>query len=605
MPSLLAKENEILLRELKLVRESKRTYLYLLMVCQVLCGGGLPILLSMVPQFFVGWLEERQTPEPAVFCMIFGGLLLTTVLGMAASKKLDNELSALRREELQKYQRWYQQIDYEHLEDPAFAVKSESAIDALGGGSGFFAVYLNFLKMAEGTITALVSGILLVLLQPLLVVICSLIFLIKTKLSHKIGRYIRENEPERARLSRQKAYFSNIGYDFSYGKDVRMFQLSGQLRKRFEAKSEEFVQNVKKVSARERNLGLQMELFVLIRNLAVFFLIGAAYFQSRISISQVVLFLGMTVAFNTALDQLESQWVEFVRNAEYASNYFSLLDDPSYQKKPKEAQKFDGNVQEIVYADVGFAYPKTERRVLSHISLKIRKGEKIAFVGINGAGKSTMIKLMTRLFDVSEGAIYVNGINISQIDRKEYYEKFSVVYQDVNVYAGTILENVAGTEQAQADRARAVDCLTAMGLAKKIEALPKGYDTSLLKVIEESGVEFSGGESQKLAIARALYKDADVYILDEPTSALDALAEKEVFELFNRSVQEKTVVYISHRLSSTKFCDRIYLFDENGVQETGTHDELMARREAYYAMFETQAKYYRKGADGRVTDENL
>ena len=293
------------------------------------------------------------------------------------------------------------------------------------------------------------------------------------------------------------------------------------------------------------------------------------------------------------------------RNAEYASNYFSLLDDPSYQKKPEHVKKLEGNVREIVYEDVGFSYPKTERRVLSHISLKIREGEKIAFVGINGAGKSTMIKLMTRLFDVSEGAIYVNGINISQIDRKEYYKKFSVVYQDVNIYAGTILENVAGTEQAQADRARAVDCLTAMGLSKKIEALPKGYDTPLLKVIEESGVEFSGGESQKLAIARALYKDADVYILDEPTSALDALAEKEVFELFNRSVQEKTVVYISHRLSSTKFCDRIYLFDENGVQETGTHDELMACRGAYYAMFETQAKYYRKGADDHVTDEDI
>ncbi len=605
MATVLAKENKILLWELKLIRESKRTYLYLLMMCQVLCGGGLPILLAMVPQIFVGWLEERRMPEPAMFCIIFGGLLLATILGMAASKKLDNELSALRREELQKYQRWYQQIDYEHLEDPAFAVKSESAIDALGGGSGFFAVYLNFLKMAEGTITAFVSGMLLVLLQPLLVVICSLIFLIKTKLSHKIGNYIRENEPERARLSRQKAYFSNIGYDFSYGKDVRMFQLSGKLRKRFEAKSEEFVQNVKKVSAWERNLGLQMELFVLLRNLAVFLLIGAAYFQSRIGISQVVLFLGMTVAFNTALDQLESQWVEFVRNAEYASNYFSLLDDPSYQKKPEHVKKLEGNVREIVYEDVGFSYPKTERRVLSHISLKIREGEKIAFVGINGAGKSTMIKLMTRLFDVSEGAIYVNGINISQIDRKEYYKKFSVVYQDVNIYAGTILENVAGTEQAQADRARAVDCLTAMGLSKKIETLPKGYDTPLLKVIEESGVEFSGGESQKLAIARALYKDADVYILDEPTSALDALAEKEVFELFNRSVQEKTVVYISHRLSSTKFCDRIYLFDENGVQETGTHDELMARRGAYYAMFETQAKYYRKGADDHVTDEDI
>ena len=182
-------------------------------------------------------------------------------------------------------------------------------------------------------------------------------------------------------------------------------------------------------------------------------------------------------------------------------------------------------IHRISFENVCFRYPKTEAWVLQNLNLEIKKGEKIAFVGVNGAGKSTIIKLLTHLYDVTSGAVKVNGINVNSIAREEYYQRFSVVYQDVNVYAGSILENISGTSEQQTDRQRAIACLKAMKLDEKIETLPQGYDTTLLKVIDENGTEFSGGQNQKLAIARALYKNADVYILDEPTSALDALAE--------------------------------------------------------------------------------
>jgi ABC-type multidrug transport system fused ATPase/permease subunit len=201
------------------------------------------------------------------------------------------------------------------------------------------------------------------------------------------------------------------------------------------------------------------------------------------------------------------------------------------------------------------------------------------------------------MFTVTEGAILVNGINIDQFDAGELQKMFSVVFQDVNIFALTVLENVIGDDRTKEGIARGIDALDRVGLKEKIESLPQQYDTPLLKVIEDDGVELSGGQSQKLAIARALYKNANMVILDEPTASLDALAEAEIYQKFNDLVQNKTTVYISHRLSSTKFCDKIALFSTEGLIEYGTHDELMEKQGAYYHMFTTQGKYYQSGVE--------
>ena len=230
----------------------------------------------------------------------------------------------------------------------------------------------------------------------------------------------------------------------------------------------------------------------------------------------------------------------------------------------------------------------------------IGKGEKLAVVGINGAGKSTLVKLMTGLFDVTEGEILINGVSIREYDKKALFSMFSVVFQDVNVIAYTIRENVACTleHHKHIDDAAVREALARAGLLEKVESLPKGLDQVMLKIIEADGVELSGGETQKLAIARALYKDANMVVMDEPTAALDALAEAEIYEHFNSLIQGKTAVYISHRLASTKFCDKIAFFDGKGLKEYGSHDELMRKRGSYYEMFTVQGKYYNEGGIG-------
>ena len=232
---------------------------------------------------------------------------------------------------------------------------------------------------------------------------------------------------------------------------------------------------------------------------------------------------------------------------------------------------------------------------LRDVNLTIADGDIYGIIGMSGAGKSTLVKLMTGLFEPTEGEILVNGIPQKEFNRQEYFKMFSVVFQDIVPVAFTIGENVACTAK-NIDQVRLWDCLDRVGLGEKIRGFEKGTDQMLLKVIDENGTQFSGGEAQKLMIARALYKDANMVILDEPTAALDALAEAEIYQNFDELVSGKTAVYISHRLSSTKFGDKIALFDGNGLAEYGNHEELMAKQGAYYHMFTVQGKYYREEA---------
>ncbi|MDE6745842.1 MAG: ABC transporter ATP-binding protein/permease, partial [Oscillospiraceae bacterium] len=229
-------------------------------------------------------------------------------------------------------------------------------------------------------------------------------------------------------------------------------------------------------------------------------------------------------------------------------------------------------------------------------------GEKLAVVGLNGAGKTTFIKLLLRLYDVTEGRILLNGTDIRSFDRAEYFKMFAPAFQDVTVFAFPMSENVSMSEPFNTDKDRAEKMLRSAGLGEKIDSLEKGVDTELLKVLYDDGVDLSGGEKQKLALARALYKDSKIIVLDEPTAALDALAEYRLYQSFDGMIGKKTAVYISHRLSSTRFCDRVAMFAKGEMVETGTHEELMELDGEYAEMFRVQAQYYVEDKDIIVSE---
>lgn len=243
------------------------------------------------------------------------------------------------------------------------------------------------------------------------------------------------------------------------------------------------------------------------------------------------------------------------------------------------------------FRDVSFCYPGTDRKVLDHVNLKFRIGEKLAIVGENGSGKSTFIKLLCRLYDPTEGEILLNGINIKKYNYKEYMSVFSVVFQDFKLFALPLGQNVAASTEYDADKVQ--ECLKLAGFDVHSDRMKKGLDTWLYKDCDADGVNISGGEEQKIALARALYQNAAFLILDEPTAALDPIAEAEVYSSFNEIVGDRTAVYISHRLSSCRFCDEIVVFDRGRIVQQGTHEELVEQTNCkYYELWSAQAKYY-------------
>lgn len=273
-------------------------------------------------------------------------------------------------------------------------------------------------------------------------------------------------------------------------------------------------------------------------------------------------------------------------------DFLDIPDEKYVGSLPTE--KRDDNEYEFAFHNVSFRYPASEEHVLKNINLKWKIGEKMALVGRNGSGKSTLIKLLCRLYDPTEGVITLNGIDIRKYDMKEYMDLFSVVFQDSKLFSFPLAENVAASMTY--DSEKVVDCVNRSGLGGRLQAMPDGIHTCLYKDFDEKGVEISGGEAQKLTLARAIYKDSPFVILDEPTAALDPVAENEIYLKFNEMVGTRTAIYISHRLSSCCFCDDIMVLDKGQLIERGTHEELVKRDGIYSQMWQAQSAYYRENS---------
>ena len=272
-----------------------------------------------------------------------------------------------------------------------------------------------------------------------------------------------------------------------------------------------------------------------------------------------------------------------------ANQFLKLLEYPVALEKGDKA--VTGETHVIEFSHVSFKYPRSEQYVLKDINLKITSGEHLSVVGLNGAGKTTFIKLLCRLYDVTEGEILIDGVNIKEYSEEEYRKLFAVVFQDFQLFAFSLKDNIALGDTAEDAEINRV--LELAGFYEDAQKLPEGLDTMLYKSFDEKGTELSGGQQQKTAIARALYKDAPIVILDEPTAALDPVAEYDIYRRFDTLVGGKTAIYISHRLSSCKFCDRIAVFAENTIKEYGTHEELVDKKNGIYAeLFAAQAQYY-------------
>lgn len=318
--------------------------------------------------------------------------------------------------------------------------------------------------------------------------------------------------------------------------------------------------------------------------------VGKQAMNGMIPLGNVMLYAVAIQSIASQMEKVGKNWNELIYRLSYMDELYQFIHEPSmHYEGTLPIEKRNDCKYEFEFKDVSFQYPGSDVRVLDHVNLKFNVGEKLAVVGKNGAGKTTLIKLLCRLYEPTEGEILLNGINIWKYSYQEYTKIFAPVFQDYTLFSLQLEDNIVFSKDS--DEERLMDCLDKVGLKDRVNRLPDGLHTQLNHNNGE-GVDLSGGEGQRIAIARALYKDAPFIILDEPAASLDPIAEAEIYEKFNELVNGKTSIYISHRMSSCQFCDRIVVFKEGKIVETGTHASLMKENGEYARLFRTQAEYY-------------
>lgn len=421
--------------------------------------------------------------------------------------------------------------------------------------------------------------------------------------SKRINEWGYLHRSEELELTKRIEYANKTATSREFAKDIRMFGLRGWLEDLWGSTMRLYSAFCAK---RERkyiwaNI-IDIVLTFLRNGIAYAFLIGITV-KNGLPASQFLLYFAALSGFAQWVVEILDKLSVMHKQSLDISTIREFLDwDEPFDLNGGERIAFEPNKQyEIRLDNVSFRYPKADKDTLSHINLTVHPGEKLAIVGLNGAGKTTLVKLVCGFLDPTEGRILLNGEDIRKFNRNDYYALFSAVFQEFSVLDVTVKENVAQCVDG-IDETRVWQCIDKAGLTEKIQSLPKGIETHLGRRVFKDGVEFSGGQTQRLMLARALYKNAPILVLDEPTAALDPIAENDIYQKYNDMTHGRTSFFISHRLASTRFCDRIIFVDSGKIAEEGTHDELLKNGGGYAYMFEVQSKYYRSDNQDGTSD---
>lgn len=401
--------------------------------------------------------------------------------------------------------------------------------------------------------------------------------------------YLKANESY-AELDRIFYSFLDIFGDYRTGKEIRIYKEQNLIDSIATSKIlTDGEKTLRKISMHTAKASSFVAILGAVVGFGVYLFIGIKGLLGLFSIGSLVLYCGSFMQIINGIMMMANTFGKLQEIIPLAKRYFEILDTKDEMTYGNKVLDLSGGF-EIEFKNVSFKYPGTENYALQNVNLKIKNGEHLAVVGRNGSGKTTFIKLMCRLYDVTDGEILINGINIKDYTKDSIIKLYSVVFQDFKIFSVSLKDNICANSDFESDRFYA--CLENADIKQRTEHMPNKENTYLYKDLDENGVEISGGEAQKLALARALYKDAPIVVLDEPTAALDPIAENEIYSRFNTFVQGKTAIYISHRLSSCAFCDKIAVFNNAKLAETGTHKDLLSAGGKYAELWNAQAKYY-------------
>ena len=551
-----------------------------------------PLVTAYIPKAMIDAIDNGVTVGDMTVIVALLSLLLTLTIwldpfmkelvrGGARIVRMRYAVAAFRKTLTTDY------VNIESFEGREKQKRAEAFYNArFSSGADFVEQCAHFLVCVIGVIA---SSVLLykvnyfMILLILLTCVCEffLLKILKTKQSETTDNY--------SKLSGKFEYFYKLSKNAEASKDIKLYGFSDYLVKT----AADFIYQIEHINAKYTKQSAAISgvraLLNLVRELVAYAYLTYLVLKNRLSVSEFIFCFGIITGFSNWIMNLVFSFMEISRCCTDCALYREFVEESVSEGKPEVDF---GEVRSIEFSNVFFTYPASDTETIRNMSFKVNKGENIAIVGENGAGKTTAIKLLCGLYYPSEGDILINGRSSKQFSSDSYFDLFSAVFQDYCFMPMTIAENI--TAEQSYDKERLFAAFDKAGITDKINSLSEKENTLMVKDVYKNAADFSGGEKQKLLLAKAVYKNAPVLILDEPTAALDPISENELYLKYNELTEDKISFFISHRLSSTRFCERILFIKVGAVAESGTHEELMAKKGAYYRMYQTQSMYYRE-----------
>lgn len=530
--------------------------------------------------------------------LLFSGvLLLVNALCNLVGAKIEWRQFSIRFKYLNNLAYKQMDADYENVENPECLDKLNKATNAVENNNGATQNIINILvNLGSSLIGITTLSVIISTLNPFLLLFITATLVAQYLVNRACQEWHYRNRDNWVKCDRKLDYMRNMSGDFNRAKDIRIYNLKEWFKDIFLGAlhdREKWFKKTEKASYYYYDIAQVVQMLLTMG--ATYGYVIYAVTNNSLSVADAVFYISAVGTFSGVIMSVFNSISDLTGASLSICNLREYLDIPDKSNRGKGAA-IPTTTVDIEFTNVSYMYSKTQKNTIDNLSFKINKGEKIAIVGMNGAGKTTLVKLISGLYRPTVGDIKISGVNISEYNRDEYFSLMSTVFQDIYLYPTSIAQNISFEEKENLKEDLLNNVIELAGLKEKIASLPDRYNTPLVKSVFDEAIELSGGEKQKLALARALYKEALFLILDEPTAALDPIAENEMYLKYNELSKGKTSIFISHRLSSTRFCDRIFFIEDGKIVESGTHDYLMKQNGKYAEMFNVQSHYYKEGA---------
>ena len=577
---------------------------YFLMILDSVKSTVQPFVLLIIPKYILDELASERRVDVTLryigyyAAAVVGFNLISLIIsrfGSDQSMKIDHRVA------MDQHTKWLH-MDYDKFENGRvrdLEARSVSAAEPRNFAEDKVLGFISNLIRLGGYTYIIMS------LHPIMILFILTVIAANTLIARRSAKLGYEYTTAMTRLSRRFNYIFRTMVDFKVGKDVRINGADSWLKIKYEKESEEYIRDHRAQQRKLLGINTLSDIIGLIQTVVMYGYCGYLAISGGITVGSFTVFLGALTAFTGTFNEFVKRFPALGLLSKYIDDYREFLRCAEHEGKELETSDISALPEhcDIEFVNVSFKYPDTDRYVLKNINIKIKAGERLSIVGYNGAGKSTFIKLLCRFYKPTEGKILLGGVDISTYPLPEYRRRLAVVFQDYQLFYMSVRYNIVLNLEEDPERVR--KALAESGILEKIEGLENGIDTSYGRILYYHSRDFSGGETQKIACARAYYRDSPIVILDEPTSALDPVAETQLYGRFNEIIGDKTAVYISHRLASVKFCDSIAVFADGELVERGTHAELMKKNGIYADMFTKQAHYYIENGTDEETSEEI